>query len=237
MDRASGSGVFARDPDALLDLIELELNEDILKQKENKAVCDACVSVLNEKYEDWEDEVSQDALCSSSQMLAYCRKKLPKNAMADLEAAVERARKKVKEMSAWRIEGTLREFPKFPSVNLWFDYPTHRMDLSGALGDIQPEAEKPLWQKASDQRKRQAEKERTKKLNTFEIEFCNLEMDGGEVSAQKLAEKLEISSKEMLSWLGTGKKKKDELRKGFEKYMGEDRVMYIRRKQNDSAHD
>ena len=29
MDRASGSGVFARDPDALLDLIELELSEDI----------------------------------------------------------------------------------------------------------------------------------------------------------------------------------------------------------------
>ena len=29
MDRASGSGVFARDPDAQLDMIELELSEDI----------------------------------------------------------------------------------------------------------------------------------------------------------------------------------------------------------------
>ena len=29
MDRASGSGVFARDPDALIDLIELELTEDV----------------------------------------------------------------------------------------------------------------------------------------------------------------------------------------------------------------
>ena len=33
MDRASGSGVFARDPDALIDLVELELNDDILKQE------------------------------------------------------------------------------------------------------------------------------------------------------------------------------------------------------------
>ena len=33
MDRASGSGVFARDPDALLDLTELELSEDIRKQE------------------------------------------------------------------------------------------------------------------------------------------------------------------------------------------------------------
>ena len=39
MDRASGSGVFARDPDALIDLVELELNDDILKQEKNKAVC------------------------------------------------------------------------------------------------------------------------------------------------------------------------------------------------------
>ena len=29
MDRASGSGVFARDPDAQLDMIELELTDDI----------------------------------------------------------------------------------------------------------------------------------------------------------------------------------------------------------------
>lgn len=36
MDRASGSGVFARDPDALLDLIELEPTEALMKQEENK---------------------------------------------------------------------------------------------------------------------------------------------------------------------------------------------------------
>ena len=42
MDRASGSGVFARDPDALLDLIELEPTEALMKQEENKAVCGTC---------------------------------------------------------------------------------------------------------------------------------------------------------------------------------------------------
>ena len=35
-------GVFARDPDALIDLVELELNDDILKQEKNKAVCKVC---------------------------------------------------------------------------------------------------------------------------------------------------------------------------------------------------
>ena len=32
MDRASGLGVFARDPDALLDLIELPVSEELRKQ-------------------------------------------------------------------------------------------------------------------------------------------------------------------------------------------------------------
>ena len=51
MDRASGSGVFARDPDALLDLIELELTEELLKQEENKAICNVCIEYLNQFFD------------------------------------------------------------------------------------------------------------------------------------------------------------------------------------------
>ena len=40
MDRASGSGVFARDPDALLDMVELDLTEDILKQLKKQSILD-----------------------------------------------------------------------------------------------------------------------------------------------------------------------------------------------------
>ena len=58
MDRASGSGVFARDPDAILDLIELEPTDALLKQEVNKAVCDTCMEYLNKLFEDWEDDVS-----------------------------------------------------------------------------------------------------------------------------------------------------------------------------------
>ena len=35
----------------------------------------------------------------------------------------------------------MREFPAFPPVNVWFDYPIHRSDPSGALSDLSPEAE------------------------------------------------------------------------------------------------
>ena len=75
MDRASGSGVFARDPDAQLDLIQLELSDDL------------------------RDNV-RDGLAP-----------------------------------AWRIESSLREFPNIYPVNLWFEYPVHRVDSEGTLKD------------------------------------------------------------------------------------------------------
>ena len=231
MDRASGSGVFARDPDALLDLIELDLNDDLLKQQEDSAVCDTCISFLNRYFDDWEDDVSKDTLCSRTQMEAYCKKKLTAGQYNTLEALMSAARKKVQEQTAWRIEGTLREFPKFVPVNLWFDYPIHRLDDVGSLKDIQPDTEKPAWQKAVENRKKQAEDRRMKKRNDFEIEFSNLELEGREVSAQELAEKLDTNPRELLSWLGDTKRQKKELKKDFEKYTGEDGKSYIRRKE------
>ena len=206
MDRASGSGVFARDPDALLDLIGLETTEALMKQEENKAVCAACRRYLDRRCPGYEEEVSLDDMLSSVQMLDYCRRKLSAAQFTELNAMCCAAAEKVKALTAWRIDGTLREFPKFEPVNLWFDYPVHRLDDVGILKDIQPDAEKPAWQKAAENRKKQAEGDRLKKRNAFEIEFSNIEMEGREVPAQELAEKLDTNSRELLSWLGDTKR-------------------------------
>ena len=229
MDRASGSGVFARDPDALLDLIELEPTEALMKQEENKAVCGACKSYLDAHFK-WQDDLSQDDLLSSTQMMDYCREHLDKWQMIALERQVEAAKAVAKSKTAWRIEGTLREFPKFEPVNLWFDYPVHRIDQIGSLRDLQLEAEKPMWEKAAQKRKENAQKTRERKLNEFEIAFQNIEFDGREISAAELAEALDTNSRELLSWLGETKRQKKELRRKFEKYMGDDGKAYIRRK-------
>ncbi len=172
MDRASGSGVFARDPDALLDLIELETTEALMKQEENKAVCAACKGYLDAHYK-YQDDLSQDDFLSSTQMLAYCQEHLDKWQMKALERQIEAAKDRVRTETAWRIEGTLREFPKFEPVNLWFDYPVHRIDDVGSLSDIQPEAEKPVWKKGRDARKKQAEDQRKNKQAKFAIAIEN----------------------------------------------------------------
>lgn len=177
MDRASGSGVFARDPDALLDLIELDVTPELMAQQESAMVCDTCIKYLNNLFEDWEDDVSQDDMLSYVQMLAYCKKKLSAGQYSTLNALIDAAVKKVKALTAWRIDGTLREFPKFSPVNLWFDYPIHRSDKSGVLNDIQPDAEKAPWQRGKEARKKQGEQQRKMKVSKYNMAIENFRFE------------------------------------------------------------
>lgn len=167
MDRASGSGVFARDPDALLDIIELPIGEDLRKQEINNAVGRACTAALQAAGK--LDEVNQDDLCSEKAALTACEDVLGPQEYKNTVKAAEAAKKAAEARSAWRIDGTLREFPKFPPVNLWFDYPIHRNDESGVLADIDPEGEVKPYQRGKDVRKKQAEKQRKTKQHKYSI--------------------------------------------------------------------
>ena len=195
MDRASGSGVFARDPDAMLDMIELELSEDVLKAEENKAVCAACKQYLDAHFK-WDDDLSQDDLCSSYQMLNYCENKLDKWQWAALQRIVEAAKIRVRAVTAWRIEGTLREFPKFPAVNLWFDYPCHRVDGVGIQNDIQPEANGASWQK-NFKKKRTPEQAKKDRMDSLEEQYESLKSfnQDGKVTVKELAESMGTTEK------------------------------------------
>ena len=150
----------------------MELSEDVMKQEENKAVCTACLQFLDAHFE-WQDDLSQDDLCSSYQMLNYCENKLSTGQWENLKRIVETARERVRAVTAWRIEGTLREFPKFEPVNLWFKYPVHQIDDVGILNDIQPDAEKPYWQKGKETRKKQGEAQRKDKQERYNIAIEN----------------------------------------------------------------
>lgn len=191
MDRASGSGVFARDPDALIDLVELELNDDILKQEKNKAVCKVCEGWLY-KY-DKLYHASQDDLCSETQMLALCREYLENDAYECVIEDVGKVRKEVESRSAWRIEGTLREFPKFTPVNLWFKYPVHDIDNIGVLKDIAVDDGMPTWKKNFAKKKTDAER-KTERKNSLETAFEACGIDD-KVTVKSMAEYMGVSEK------------------------------------------
>lgn len=192
MDRASGSGVFARDPDAMLDLIELDVTEALRKQEENKAVCATCKRYLDAHYA-WQDELSQDDLCSQVQMQNYCKEHLSPMQMRELQNQISQSLAAVHVKTAWRIEGTLREFSRFEPVNLWFNYPVHQADDSGALKDINPEEETPSWKKAMDRRKA-PEKRKKERKDSLENAYEACEINE-KVTVQDLSEFMGVTEK------------------------------------------
>ncbi len=198
MDRASGSGVFARDPDALLDVIELEISDNLRKEEQNKAACDAIKRFLKE--EGLSDKLSQDEELSKSAALNACRHFLDGEDYKYLCTLVNEAEKRTESLTAWRIEGTLREFPKFPPINVWFDYPIHRLDAVGVLKDVESETEKTPWQKATEARKKQNEKNNDSKRIKFEnaVNLCNA---GEPPTTNQLAEYLGLEIRTVRNWI------------------------------------
>lgn len=174
MDRASGSGVFARDPDALLDMIELPISEQLRKTEEDKAVCSVCKEWLQRFLDNYSSVVSQDDEQSRSRMMEICIEHLKRNSIELMQKDIEAAAKRVKMRTAWRIDGTLREFQKFPAVNVWFDYPVHRSDTIGALQDIDPDE---TWQKNFPKRKTNDER-KADRVTEIDIAFEGCAVDG-----------------------------------------------------------
>ncbi|MGE7113230.1 AAA family ATPase [Lysinibacillus sp. NPDC047702] len=165
MDRSSGSGVFARDPDAIIDLVELELSEDVMKHQIEKVTCSIYTNAIKQLDFNYFDQyVTQDDEQSISQMYSHAKRVLtdPVHA-AKAETEISRAAQIINMRSAWRVEGTLREYPKFEPVNMWFQYPIHRIDETGILKDIKlDEPNKPNWKQNFDKKKTPEEAKRAR---------------------------------------------------------------------------
>ena len=200
MDRASGSGVFARDPDALLDLIELEVPESVYRLEADHAEIEVTRRALERGVMHWQDHVSQDDECSAYRMREAARHLLGDADYAALEEAVAVARAEARKRTAWRIEGTLREFEKFRPVSLWFDYPRHYPDESGVLDDLDAEGNAPPWQKAAEKHKKNAAKARETKADTFDNAIQNANA-GDPPTVKDLMEYLSKSERTIRGWI------------------------------------
>lgn len=163
MDRASGSGVFARDPDALIDLVELEVSEELITQRVNQTACGIYQRALQERnLAYYQQHVSLDDLLSAAQMRTHFENGIQDVLIRAIYTdQLKVATDAVRISTAWRVEGTLREFAKFKPVNMWFSYPVHAIDETGVLADIQIEENKPAWQKNLDSTKANNKKKQT----------------------------------------------------------------------------
>lgn len=189
IDRSSGSGVFARDPDAILDLIELPVTEDRYAQLENQAQCQVYVNAIK-KYNPTYDQISQDDEFSFKQMSYHLNAAITGKQIKQLiEKERSEAVKSARLASAWRIEGILREFPRLKPVNVWFKYPIHEIDES--LQDIKLEDDpKEKWKKGT---KKANESRSEKSKRELEEAFNVLSETGDPVDVMAIADYLEIA--------------------------------------------
>lgn len=232
MDRASGSGVFARDPDALLDMIELPVTDALRDYEANRVTVEACKEALFAWTPNWEQLVSQDDLCSAPRMLEICRQRFPDRNFARLQLAIQVRQTETAKRTAWRIEGTLREFERFPPVNLWFNYPIHNIDQRGILADVRLEEDMTPRKRGRQRLQENNRKQRDSVLidirnavdfsptGSVAIRDLNiLNKNGNPYDADKIS-----------GWFGDGATARPACKREFEKFIGDDGRAYLRRR-------
>lgn len=202
MDRASGSGVFARDPDALLDMIELDIPTQSRDELKNRATREVCLKWLQLCRNDWQEHVSQDDMCSHVRLMAACHSLLSEQTMSVMLKEISARQTPMQYRTGWRLEGVLREFKPLDPLYVWFDYPVHKADAEGFLKDLAADGEKHgSIYKAQGARKQKAKEQRLTKRE--ELENALLMANGGDpCTVKELAEYMSAKEDTVRRWLG-----------------------------------
>lgn len=188
MDRASGSGVFARDPDALLDMIELDMNKEVKEHFINEARVEAMHAVLDKYVPKWKTYIYQTKKTDDHDFEAmndYCAEMLGFEQMNELQYLTELKVNEAKHITALQISGTLREFATFDPINCFFKYPIHFLDNANLLKGCRPEGskKKSKFEKMNETNK----KKQDENIELFLNAFDQLNHDG-QVTVKELAE-------------------------------------------------
>lgn len=164
IDRGSGSGVFGRDPDAILDLIELDISKDRRQQ-----LIDRTVSASLDRFAfaagltDCDDEAKAGA---DAHVLAL--QAANPSRQVDIAEAAYSARLEATRASGWRVEATLREFAAPEPRRVWFRYPIHSLDRWELLEDAKAAGEEPPWEAERREKAAQRNQERERKEEAVE---------------------------------------------------------------------
>lgn len=172
IDRASGSGVFARDPDAIVDMTELYVSDG--DRAEFKArMIEKSVDRVLKSTEQWNnlERFHPDQLMDrvTKQDLVQKHFELFPDHRQSYDAEVEKA-EQLGDQPAFRLSATLREFASPPDREIIFSYPIHVSDPTGYLKDMYLQGDNSIQtmnkkkeektQKRSDKRREWYEKQR-----------------------------------------------------------------------------
>lgn len=173
MDRASGSGVFARDPDAMIDLLPLDA-ESARAVLQQRMECDAMIAAIlaNADGQDALGMIAQDDKIVPNRLEGVLLELWGEERLDGIRKAREAAAKECESITGWRASFTLREFATPKPQNFWFAYPRHLTDDENYLADATPEGEQLPGRRSSARRDKKPPKQ--DKLTAFkQIVECN----------------------------------------------------------------
>lgn len=135
-DRASGSGVFARDPDAMLDMLALQMETKVVEALKNNYAVKIWTKKLNEISDNWRDGILPSGLEQASVLadnyraIGHRTTYQMKRDKEEIDAGFDEF---MDDMTPLRIEFTFREFKRMKPVNVFFRPPLHIFDEQNVL--------------------------------------------------------------------------------------------------------
>jgi RecA-family ATPase len=215
-DRASGSGVFSRDPDTIVDLIELIIDKDCREKIVNHWECAAMRFFLDQSLPSgWQRLLAAGDIDIGDKLFEWGVGQVGRD---DISSVRYQARKDAQMATGWRLEATLREFPPVSTQTMFFRYPTHLLDSEGLLADAKAEGEDPGWMRKrlpADERRRRREAVREeRRLDQLEELEVGIQQNFGKpVPVKKLALDLACTERTIRNWVN--KHPKYTVRKGL----------------------
>lgn len=194
MDRGSGSGVFARDPDLMIDLTVLEIDGQTRAALQNNTICEFWKGKLDETGVDWKSRCSTADLRSSGALAALYQSVAAVDPSRVAVMVMDEQRKfemEISKVKAFRMEFVARSFETPDVQNVIFRFPIHKLDKSGALVMAEPESY------ISGQKKRSTPEVKTQKIDVFveTVDQLILSSPEGFTTYDDVAETLDIDSK------------------------------------------
>lgn len=185
IDRASGSGVFARDPDAIIDMTRLDITDadrEEIKARLAEKIYDEKLRETGQwdnlqkiHPQDLTDRMAKQELVRQHFELFPDRKR-------EFEEKLSEAQK-LGDCPAYRISMTLREFASPEDRDVFFQFPKHVADPTGVLADTFLEGDNDI----AAMNKKKAEK--TQKRADMKLEWYDQQREQGhQVTIQDLVD-------------------------------------------------
>lgn len=197
IDRASGSGVFARDPDAIVDMTEVGFTDTDREETKAALLEKACDTIMQEtgqwaNLERVHPEQLKDRVAKQDAVLQWA-KTHPED-----DAWIRESLQKAEDLGscpAYRMTMTLREFRSPEPINIFFQYPVHIPDPTGTLDKLY------LAGDNSVQTMTKKRVEKTQKRHDKYRDWYDQQRDAGKtVSTGDLARQFDVSDRTARRW-------------------------------------